>query len=428
MEPKCISKEQLLDEITQLSKEISILKEDRNEQNKLEEVLDHERDLYQDLTNALPLGVYRLRVYHKKGTEAENWHRADNEPYLIEFVNDHFCDILNIDKQTFIKTPGILHDLIFENDKAKFVLKNVEANLNIRPFLWEGRFKCRGEIIWIHFESIPRVLENKDIIWTGILNDISDRRRDEEELKLKNKELQSLNAEKDKFLSIIAHDLKSPFNSIIGFSSILLEKVLQKDLASLQEYAEIIKSSSERAMNLLMNLMQWSQSQTGHMDFNPEHFDMVEIIDEIIQLFSHSALQKSIDVIKDIPADMPVCADKAMIGTVLRNLLSNALKFTNDGGTINIQAKIINNEVIVTVKDTGIGMEKSVMERIFHIDSSYSTPDTNGNKGTGLGLMLCKEFAEKHKGCIRIESEPGKGSAFHFTLPSAQSTQRTISR
>lgn len=417
METKFTSHEQLLDELSQLNKEISILKEHKNDLQKLAEVLDYERDLYLDLANALPLGVYRLRVYHEKGTEAENWYSSDNEPYTIDFVNDRFCEILDIDKQTFIKNPGILHDLIFENDKAEFVDKNVEANQKILPFLWEGRFKCRGEIIWVHFESIPRVLDNKDIIWTGILNDISERHRAEEEMKLKNMELQRLNAEKDKFLSIIAHDLKSPFNSIIGFSGILLEKVHQKDLTSLQEYAEIIKSSSQRAMNLLINLMQWSQAQTGRMEFNPEPFDMVETIEETIQLFSNNALQKAIVIETQLPDRIPVYGDKAMIFTIVRNLLSNALKFTNEGGSICIQAKVNNEEMILSVSDTGIGMSKQVMDKIFHIDSSYSSPDTYGNKGTGLGLMLCKEFAEKHKGCIRIESEPDKGSVFHLSIP-----------
>lgn len=417
MESKFTSHEQLLDELSQLNKEISILKEHKSDLQKLAEVLDHERDLYLDLANALPLGVYRLKVCREKGTEAKNWYSSDDEPYTIDFVNDRFCEILNIDKQTFIRNPGILHDLIFENDKAEFVDKNVKANQHILPFLWEGRFKCRGEIIWVHFESIPRVLDNKDIIWTGILNDISERRKAEEEMKLKNMELQRLNAEKDKFLAIIAHDLKSPFNSIIGFSGILLEKVHQKDLPSLQEYAEIIKSSSQRAMNLLTNLMQWSQTQTGRMEFNPERFDMVETIEETIQLFSNNALQKSIHIEKQLPERMPVYADMAMISTIVRNLLSNAIKFTNEGGTIRILARTSNEEMIVSVCDTGIGMSKKVMDKIFHIDSSYSTPDTYGNKGTGLGLMLCKEFAEKHKGCIRIESEPNKGSVFHFILP-----------
>lgn len=417
MESKYNTDDQLTQELDWLRKEVLSLKEAAKRQLELEEVVNHERELYLDLTNALPMGIYRLRVYHDKGTEAANWFRSYNEPYRIEFVNDRFCSILDINKQAFIKNPGLLHDLIVEADKAEFVRKNVEANVNIHPFLWEGRFKYREEIIWVHFESIPRRLDNEDILWTGILIDITAIRKVEEQLQLKNEELQRLNAEKDKFMSIIAHDLKSPFNSIVGFSSLLLDMTYKKDLGRLQEYAGIINSSSQRAMNLLMNLIQWSQSQTGHMDFNPEHFNLAELLDEIAELFSHNAIQKSISITREIPAEVQVYADKAMIATIVRNLLSNAIKFTSDGGYIHLGVRQGPQEVTIAVRDSGKGIEKSVLDQLFHIDSNYSTPDTQGNKGTGLGLMLCKEFTDRHGGTIGVESELGKGSVFHFTIP-----------
>lgn len=417
MESKHITYDQLTDELNLLRKEVLSLKEATEWQVELEDTLDFERELYLDLTNALPMGIYRLRVFHEKGTEAENWYSKENEPYKIDFVNDRFCQILNIDKKTFIKNPAILHDLIHEEDKAEFVRKNVEANLNTNPFLWEGRFKCRGEIIWVHFESIPRILDNKDIIWTGILNDITAVRKAEEQMQLKNEELQRLNAEKDKFMSIIAHDLKSPFNSIVGFSGLLLEKAQKKDIGKLQEYAGIINSSSQKTMNLLMNLIQWSQSQSGHMHFTPEYFNLAEIITEITDLFSNILFQKSISFTREVPAEVTVCADRAMTGTIVRNLVSNAIKFTSDGGSIHLAVQEGPEGVNFTVRDSGKGMEKSVLEKLFHIDCNYSSPDTQGNKGTGLGLMLCKEFTDRHGGTIGVESEPGKGSVFYFTIP-----------
>lgn len=417
MESKHITYDQLTDELNLLRKEVLSLKEATEWQVELEDTLDFERELYLDLTNALPMGIYRLRVFHEKGTEAENWYSKENEPYKIDFVNDRFCQILNIDKKTFIKNPAILHDLIHEEDKAEFVRKNVEANLNTNPFLWEGRFKCRGEIIWVHFESIPRILDNKDIIWTGILNDITAVRKAEEQMQLKNEELQRLNAEKDKFMSIIAHDLKSPFNSIVGFSGLLLEKAQKKDIGKLQEYAGIINSSSQKTMNLLMNLIQWSQSQSGHMHFTPEYFNLAEIITEITDLFSNILFQKSISFTREVPAEVTVFADRAMTGTIVRNLVSNAIKFTSDGGSIHLAVQEGPEGVNFTVRDSGKGMEKSVLEKLFHIDCNYSSPDTQGNKGTGLGLMLCKEFTDRHGGTIGVESEPGKGSVFYFTIP-----------
>lgn len=383
----------------------------------LSKAINKERRLYLDFANAIPSGIYRMRVFHEGGAREEKWHSTEDAPYRIEFVNDRFCEILNLEKQAFEKNPGIINAQLFEEDKTEFVRKNIEANLLTIPFKWEGRFIVRDELIWVHFESIPKVLENRDILWTGTLNDISERKRAEQELNLKNQELQKVNAEKDKFFSIIAHDLRSPFNSIVGFSNILQERVEKEDIKNIKTYAQIINNSSLRAMNLLMNLMEWSQSQTGRMNFNPEYFNPVDMMEEIIQLSNDFALQKSITITNDLPSVIIVYADKAMISTIVRNLVSNALKFTNPGGNIRLLSEITPNKVKISVSDTGVGIQKTVIKKIFHIDSNCSTPDTQGEKGTGLGLILCKEFVEKHGGEIGIESEPGKGSTFYFTIP-----------
>lgn len=417
MESKHITYDQLIRELNLLKIEVQNLKEATERQAELEDTLDHERELYLDLTHALPMGIYRLRVYHEQGTQADKWYSLSNEPYRIEYVNDRFCEILNIDKQTFIDNPAILNEIIVEEDRAEFIRKNVEANRDTIPFLWEGRFHCRGEIIWVSFESIPRKLENQDILWTGILQDTTAARKAEELLQLKNQELLRLNAEKDKFMSIIAHDLKSPFNSILGFSGLLLETAQKENIIKLQEYASIINSSSQKTMNLLMNLIQWSQAQSGHMHFSPELFNLAEILDETAELFSYILLQKSISITREAPAEIPVFADKAMIETIVRNLLSNAIKFTHEGGAIHLRVVSEDEKITISIKDSGKGMNKTVQEHLFHIDSNYTTPDTQGNKGTGLGLMLCKEFTDRHGGSIGAESEPGNGSVFYFTIP-----------
>lgn len=422
------TKDYLLKELIQLKNEIIGLKKAENEHKKTSDDLRQERGLYFDLANALPSGIYRLRVFPEDGLLEEKWLSINNAPYIVEFVNDRFCEILNLDKLVFEINPGIINDFICDADKKEFVKRNVEANSNTTPFEWEGRFLVKGQLIWVHFESVPRQLESGDIIWTGTLNDVSERIKTEQEIKSKNQELQKLIAEKDKFFSIIAHDLKSPFNSIIGFSEVLIEQVEKEDLESIKEYADIIRNSSKRAMNLLSNLMQWSQSQTGRMDFTPGYFEMEDIINEIVLLFTDIAAQKSITITKKLPSRMLVYADKAMISTILRNLISNALKFSNQGGRINISAEVKQNQVTISVTDTGVGMAKSVIEKIFRIDTKYSTPGTQNEMGTGLGLILCKEFIEKHNGNINIESEPGKGSKFHFTIPlSASPDIKTVS-
>jgi len=246
---------------------------------------------------------------------------------------------------------------------------------------------------------------------------ITQRKRAEEALKESEATLHELNATKDKFFSIIAHDLKSPFNSIAGFSGHLVEQVREKNYAGIEEYAGIIQTSSKHAMNLLSNLLEWSLSQTGRIVYNPEYIEMVELITEVTELSTDAARQKSITLSKELPLNVFVFADKNMISTIFRNLISNAIKFTNPGGKIVVSVEKKKDELLAAVRDSGIGIKQPSIEKLFRIDESYSTSGTQNEKGTGLGLILCKEFVEKHGGKIWAESEPGKGSVFYFTIP-----------
>ena len=237
------------------------------------------------------------------------------------------------------------------------------------------------------------------------------------QMELLNNELLKSNDQKDKFFSIIAHDLKSPFNSILGFSEILCEQVAEKNYQGIVEYSDIIHQSSKRAMDLLMNLMEWSQSQIGRMVFNPEYFVIGELIDEVILLLSDAAKLKSIIIRKALLPNTIVYADKNMISTVLRNLISNAIKFTHLNGEIIIPIVKKEGEIIVSVDDNGVGMTQDKIDRIFQIDENYSTPGTQNEKGTGLGVIICKKFVEKHGGKIWVDSKVGIGSTFYFSLP-----------
>ncbi|NVO09777.1 MAG: PAS domain S-box protein [Bacteroidales bacterium] len=252
----------------------------------------------------------------------------------------------------------------------------------------------------------------------GILVDITELKQAETEIKLINEELSKINAEKDKFFSIIAHDLKSHFNAIVSFSQILARQVIERNFDEIEDYSKIIVQSSHNAMELLKNLMEWSQSQTGRMNFNPERFDMNDLINEITFFFNDVSGQKSITITKNVNTTEPVYADKAMISTILRNLISNALKFTPQKGKVTISAKQVEKSMIeVSVKDTGIGMNPEMIENLFRLDVNTSRLRTDGEFSTGLGLHLCDEFVEKHGGTIFVTSEEGKGSEFKFTLP-----------
>ncbi len=247
--------------------------------------------------------------------------------------------------------------------------------------------------------------------------DITEQKSAREEIIINSEKLKALNATKDKFFSIIAHDLKSPFSSILGFSDLIVEKVKEEDYEGVEKYADIIQQSSNRAMDLLMNLMEWSQSQSGRMEYNPEYFELVNLIKDTELILSGALEQKSLSLSKILPSNAPVFADKKMISTVLRNLISNAIKFTNQGGKISISLEEKIYEIIVAVSDTGVGISKANSEKLFKIEHSYSTPGTKNEEGTGLGLILCKEFVEKQGGKIWVESEEAKGSTVYFTIP-----------
>jgi PAS domain S-box-containing protein len=240
---------------------------------------------------------------------------------------------------------------------------------------------------------------------------------DIEMLRKAEEQLLELNAAKDKFFSIITHDLKSPFTSIIGFSELLIEKIQVNDYNDVKEFANIIHNSSWRAMDLLTNLIEWSRLQTGRMEFNPEKINIISVINEVTEFLNVSALEKSIEIEKDIPVNINVFADKPMVSTVLRNLLSNAVKFTRPKGKIVVSAFKEYNTVVVSVCDNGIGIKKEIIEKLFSIGETISTKGTTGEEGTGLGLLLVKDFVMKHGGEIRAESEIDKGSKFIFTLP-----------
>ncbi len=238
-----------------------------------------------------------------------------------------------------------------------------------------------------------------------------------EELEQQANELVELNATKDKFFSIIAHDLKSPFNSILGLSEILSDQAEKGDFSNTGKISGLVYNSAKQTLDLLTNLLEWSQAQTGRMEFNPESINLSELIAETVELFDHMARQKQINLKTKLPATLMVKADKAMISTVIRNLLSNAIKFTNPDGQVEVEARLSGSGCVVVVHDNGIGMDDASRAKLFNIGESFSTTGTANEKGTGLGLVLCKEFVEQHGGEIIVESENGKGSRFSFSLP-----------
>lgn len=302
----------------------------------------------------------------------------------------------------------------FKTDRTEFK-EMVNSNDSVKNKEYVFRKKS-GELFHGLISSEFININNEQCI-ISVINDISIQKRAEEEIRKSEASLRTLNSTKDKFFSIIAHDLKSPFNAILGFSDLLVDKVRNKNYNDLEKFAEIINSSSQKAMNLLSNLLEWSRSQTGKMEFNPEYIDLVAVINSVRDLLMVSAQQKSIAILLNLPDNLFVQADNAMIETVLRNLISNAIKFTPQNGTVLISAEIKNEECLVFVKDNGIGIRKEDQEKLFKIEETCSLPGTENEHGTGLGLILCKDFIDKHKGKIWVKSEEGKGTTMLFSIP-----------
>jgi PAS domain S-box-containing protein len=236
-------------------------------------------------------------------------------------------------------------------------------------------------------------------------------------LKEVERELSKLLITKDKFFSIIAHDLKNPFNTLIGLSQLLVRGYDRMSDEKIKYFHKNLYQISKNGYELLVNLLEWSRSQMGSIEFNSERYNLYALAKETFSLYSAKANEKEILLTNNLNKDSEIFADKNMLKTVFRNIVSNALKFTERGGVIEISEKNSEDFKEITIRDTGVGISPEVIKKLFRLDEHYTTEGTEEEVGTGLGLILCKEFIDKHGGKIHVESKVGFGSKFIFTLP-----------
>jgi PAS domain S-box-containing protein len=248
--------------------------------------------------------------------------------------------------------------------------------------------------------------------------DITKVKEAEFQLKKYTDELIEVNASKDKFFSIIAHDLRSPFNGFLGLTKMMAEDIEHLSMKEVQEFSSLMQKNADNLFKLLENLLEWARMQRGVTEFNPENCLLTLFVNQILDVQSEVAKAKEIELVSHIPEDAAVTVDIPMFNTILRNLISNAIKFTPRGGNIEIGVLVQPSEgLVIYVKDSGIGMNEDTISKLFKLDEKVSRPGTEGEASTGLGLLLCKEFVEKHGGKIWVESEVDKGSKFYFSLP-----------
>ena len=285
----------------------------------------------------------------------------------------------------------------------------------------ECRLRCHdGTYHWWLVRGVPQINADGEIIkWFGTCTDIEKIKEAELALKEDEKQLLKLNADKNRFISILSHDLINPFNNLLGLSEALREDIRKINIDEIEIYANNINSTARNTFNLLESLLIWGRAQQDKIPFNPQVLRFRDICLNILDTLNPIADGKGIKIIYSAPSGTDVFADADMLKTVLRNLVSNAIKFTNRNGTININKEENSEYVTISVSDNGIGITPDNLSKLFDISQVLTTKGTAEETGTGLGLFICKEFIEKHGGKIWVESEVGKGSDFRFTLPAS---------
>jgi PAS domain S-box-containing protein len=289
-----------------------------------------------------------------------------------------------------------------------------------KPLIYKVEKVRRGsdnQFIWVSATKVP-VFDKRGNVKgiVGISRDITQFKEAEDQLKSLTEELKELNETKDKLFSIIAHDLRNPFISLLGISNIILEEYNDLSEDEKLEYLAEIENSAKSAYDLLENLLYWSRAQTNNISYTPQKFNLSDIISRNLRLLSIAASSKKINLINNTGENLWAYGDPDLVDIIVRNLISNAVKFTPEGGKVEVISESVNDEIKITVADSGVGMSQDKINNLLNNNKVESSLGTNKEKGTGLGLILCKDFIEMNNGKMEIESEPNKGTRISFTI------------
>ncbi len=360
--------------------------------------------------------------------------------YTIE-TSDSGEDALEFFKEMMnegIRVPVVIADYIMPGMRGDNLLKEIhKLSPGSLKILLTGQASVEGISNAINnaklYRYIAKPWDKNDLVLTvkeaikSFLQELKIRKQNkellvlnaslEEKVKIRTQELTKANASKDKFFSIIAHDLKSPFTAILGLTDIMIANWEEMEENEKLEFIKDLNDTSKSTFNLLQNLLDWSRAQTGKLDISPGEFSPAKMVNEILKMQKSGTETKSIVIQNIINKEITCYADKNMISTVFRNLISNAIKFTKAGGSIEISANSDSGFYRFCVADNGIGIAEEELNKLFNITEKISHSGTADEQGTGLGLILCKEFIEKNQGEIFVTSEINKGSKFYFTLP-----------
>lgn len=343
-----------------------------------------------------------------------------NATFQMLLKGDACKSLLNPDFDKIVSLP---HDavLIFNGFLTIGTIDDVNTSIFAHIYRKNDQLLIIGGMDMLNLTEQNRILHEMNAEITHLQRQLLQKTLLQEQtlskLNAANEELQKANQDKDKFLKILAHDLKNPMFAISGFSDLLIKNFRKYDESTIEKQLGIINTTTKKTYDLLEELLLWTRSQSGKIPFEPRTVQLKKVCDDVLTLLNESAATKQIEIISEIDAGLELHADVDMLRTILRNLISNAIKFTHENGQIILRAEQQDTDMIITVSDNGIGMSQEVVSRLWQIAELYTSPGTKGEKGTGLGLMLCKEFVEKHNGRIWVESEVGKGSDFKIALP-----------
>jgi PAS domain S-box-containing protein len=336
---------------------------------------------------------------------------GSHEGIVLE-ANSCFCSLLEMTKSELV--GSFVGDLPFTKESVEQFpfqfdsLKNGEIVISERELL-------RSDNTLVTIEMRTKMMP--DGTYQSIYRDISERKKNEIQLLDYANELSKLNADKDRFISILAHDLVSPFNSILGYLDLLTSNIKEFEKDQIEKHILTIQGSANRTYNLLQDILAWSRSHSGSMPYEPDQCIIKDISNKVVEILNPIAINKEITIKNLVTSSISAYADVNMLRTILRNLISNAIKFTKPKGQIRIVAKFENQAIIISVIDTGHGIPKNKIPDLFNDLQLKSTDGTSNEKGSGLGLIISKLLVEKHGGTIWVESKIGKGSTFSFSLP-----------